>query len=127
MIINVAKSGYFTYNTSITPLSPQTYVLNISMNRTTPAYTGEAIGGIYRDGYLSNGMVYQGYGTPIAGGTILITNITTGESYTQTTNPFGWYMCDEGSSCVLTTKRPYNLVGSKLGYMTSTNYTAVAA
>lgn len=127
MIINVAKSGYFTYNTSITPLSLQTYVLNISMNRTTPAYTGEAIGGIYRDGYLSNGMVYQGYGTPIAGGTILITNISTGESYTQTTNPFGWYMCDEGSSCVLTTKRPYNLVGSKLGYMTSTNYTAVAA
>jgi hypothetical protein len=127
MIINTTKATYFTYNTSITPISLASAYLNISMNRTTPGYTGEAIGGIYRDGYLSNGMVYQGYGTPIGGGTILITNISTGESYTQTTNPFGWYLCDEGSSCVLTTKRPYNLVGSKFGYMSSTNYTPVAA
>jgi hypothetical protein len=54
-------------------------------------------------------------------------NASNGESYTKTTNNAGYYLCDEGASCFLTTKRPYDVWGEKARYDNSPNYTAVAA
>jgi hypothetical protein len=109
------------------PLATKTIYLNISLNSTSPVYTGLGIGGIARDGIFSGGVISNGYGRPISGATVYLKNTTSGELYTKTTNNAGWYLCDEGASCFLTTKRPYNVWGQKLGYSNSPNYTVVAA
>jgi hypothetical protein len=124
---NITATGYSQYNVTFVPLATKTIYLNISLNSTSPVYTGLGIGGIARDGIFSSGVISNGYGRPISGATVYLKNTTSGELYTKTTNNAGWYLCDEGASCFLTTKRPYNVWGQKLGYSNSPNYTVVAA
>jgi hypothetical protein len=125
--INATAAGYSQYYVSFSPLSAKTIALNITLNSTTPAYTGLGIGGVAREGIFSAGTITGGYGRPIQGATVIIKNTSNGETYTKTTSMTGWYLCDEGASCFLTTKRPYDVWGEKLGFDNSPNYTAVAA
>ena len=125
--INATASGYSQYYVQFSPLSAKTINLNITLNSTTPAYSGLGIGGIVREGIFSAGTITGGYGRPIQGATVIIKNTSNGESYTKTTSMTGWYLCDEGATCFLTSKRPYDVWGEKPGYSNSQNYTVVAA
>jgi hypothetical protein len=125
MMINVTKSGYSQYNVSLIPLAAGSKTVNITLNSTTPTYTGLGIGGVARTGVRTGDTVTSGYGQPIEGATVFVQNTSTWEYYTRPTNMAGWYLCDEGASCFLTTKRPYDIWGSKIGYSNSQNYTVV--
>jgi len=119
LTINASASGYIPYNYSWTPLAARTVSdLNVSMIPSTPSYTGLAIGGVDRD-FL--------YGRPIGSATITVRNTTTGESYVNYTNTWGWYLCDDGATCSLQTKRPYDVWAYKIGYTNSTTEKAVTA
>lgn len=110
--LNATASGYVPYNYSWTPLAARTVSdLNISLVPASPAFTGLAIGGVDRD-FL--------YGRPIQGATVTVRNISTGEYYTKLTSMTGWYLCDDGSSCMLQTKTPYDIWAYKIGYTNST-------
>lgn len=123
--INVTASGYSQYLVSLTPMIAKSIPLNFTLNSTTPTVSGLGIGGVARTGVLSGSLLTSGYGNPIEGATIVLKNTSNGEMYTKTTNMAGWYICDEGSSCILTTKRPYNVWGQKTGYSNSQNYTVI--
>jgi len=117
LTINASASGYIPYNYSWTPLAARTVSdLNVSMEPLTPSYTGMAIGGVDRD-FL--------YGRPIGGAMITVRNTTTGESYVNYTNTWGWYLCDDGATCALSSKRPYDVWAYKVGYTNSTTERAV--
>jgi hypothetical protein len=126
-LINVTKSGYTQYYVSLIPLVAKTVPLNFTLVDSTPTYTGLGIGGVARDGILTGSAITFGYGRPIPDATVYLVNASNGESYTKTTNNAGYYLCDEGASCFLTTKRPYDVWGEKLRFDNSPNYTAVAA
>jgi hypothetical protein len=124
--INTTATGYFPYNATITPISETTALLNISMNKTSPAVTGLGIGGIVREGIFSSGVITGGYGNPISGATIRVVNTTTSESYLTASNTFGWYLCDNGASCNLVFNRSYSVNASKLRYLGSPFYNVTA-
>jgi hypothetical protein len=124
---NVTKTGYIQYYASLIPLAAKTVPLNFTLVDSTPTYTGLGIGGVARDGILTGSAITFGYGRPIPDATIYLVNASNGESYTKTTNNAGYYLCDEGASCFLTTKRPYDVWGEKARYDNSPNYTAVTA
>jgi hypothetical protein len=126
-LINVTKSGYTQYYVSLIPLVAKTVPLNFTLVDSTPTSTGLGIGGVARDGILTGSAITFGYGRPIPDATVYLVNASNGESYTKTTNNAGYYLCDEGASCFLTTKRPYDVWGEKARYDNSPNYTAVAA
>jgi hypothetical protein len=117
MAINATAPTYRQYEFAFTPLSAKTININISLVPDTPSTTGLGIGGVARD---------LAYGRPIKDATVNLINTTNAESYSKTTSFTGWYLCDEGTSCFLTTARPYDVWGEKLGYSNSANYTAVA-
>jgi len=127
LTINVTAAGYFQYHVALTPLISGSKAINISLNSTSPSFTGLGIGGVARDGSFDGTTITGGYGRPIEGATVTVKNTTNGQVYYTTTNNAGWYLCDEGDSCILTTKRPYDVWGEKIGYANSPNYTAVAA
>ena len=127
IIWNVTAAGHFQYNVTMTATTTGSKYINITLNSTTPSYTGLGIGGVVRDGILTGSTITSGYGRPIGGATCHLRNQTGGESCTNVTNNAAWYLFDEGNGCVLTTKRPYDVWCSKLGYSNSPNYTAVAA
>jgi protocatechuate 3,4-dioxygenase beta subunit len=126
-LINVTKSGYTQYYASLIPMVAKTVPLNFTLVDSTPTSTGLGIGGVARDGILTGSVITFGYGRPISDATVYLVNTSNGESYTKTTNNAGYYLCDEGASCFLTTKRPYDVWGEKARYDNSPNYTAVAA
>lgn len=125
--ITTTATGYFPYNATITPVSETTIFLNISMNSTTPTYTGLGIGGIVRDGIFGGQIITNGYGRPIPAATAYIKNTTFGQYCTNVSNVAGWYKFDETNGCMLTSGRLYNVWSSKAGFSNSPNYTAVAA
>jgi hypothetical protein len=125
--LNVTKTGYTQYYASLIPMAAKSIHLNFTLVDSTPTYTGLGIGGVARDGILTGSAITFGYGRPIPDATVYLVNASNGESYTKTTNNAGYYLCDEGASCFLTTKRPYDVWGEKLRYDNSPNYTAVAA
>lgn len=125
LTMNVTKSGYSQYFVTLTPMTARSITLNFTLNATPSAATGFAVGGVARTGTLVGTLITGGYGEPISGATITVKNTTNGEQYTKLTNMAGWYLCDEGSSCLLSTKRPYDVWGSKLGYNNSQNYTVI--
>lgn len=127
LTINVTKSGYSQYLVTTVPMVARSISLNFTLNSTTPTVTGLGIGGVAREGTLTGSLITSGYGNPISGATITVKNTSNSEQYTKTTNMAGWYICDEGSSCILTSKRPYDLWGSKLGFNNSQNYTVVTS
>lgn len=125
-LLNITKPGYTQYYASLIPPVAKLIPLNFTLVNSTPTYTGLGIGGVARDGILTGIAITFGYGRPISGATVHVVNTTNGEHYTKTTNTAGYYLCDEGASCYLTTKRPYDVWGEKLRYNNSQNYTAVA-
>jgi len=116
--INSTAASYRQYEFTFTPLSAKTINVNISLVPDTPSTIGLGIGGVARD---------LTYGRPIKDATVNLINTTNAQSYSKTTSFTGWYLCDEGTSCFLTSARPYDVWGEKLGYSNSVNYTAVAA
>lgn len=116
--INATAPLHRQYTYTFTPLSAQTINLNITLTNLTPSITGLGIGGVARD---------TAYGRPLASVSVWLINTTNAETNTKSTSMTGWYLCDEGTTCFLTTKRPYEVWGSKIGYSNSPNYTAVAA
>lgn len=125
LTFNITKTGYHQYLASLTPLAAKTIALNFTINSTSPAYTGLGIGVIARDGAFDGTTITYGYGRPIEGTTVYLVNTSNAESYTKITNVAGWCLCDEGTSCFLASKRPYDIWGQKNGYGNSANYTAV--
>jgi len=126
-LLNITKTGYTQYYASLIPPVAKSISLNFTLVSSTPTYTGLGIGGVARDGVLAGSAISFGYGRPISGATVHLVNASNGEHYTRTTNMAGYYLCDEGASCFLATKRPYDVWGEKLKYDNSPNYTAVAA
>ena len=124
--INTTATGYFPYNATITPASETTILLNISMNSTSPSYTGEAVAGVIRDGIFGGQIITNGYGRPIPAATAYIKNTTFGQYCTNVSNVAGWYKFDETNGCMLTSGRLYNVWSSKAGFANSPNYTVVA-
>ena len=127
LTINVTASGHFQYYVAFTPLVSGSKEVNITLNSTSPSFTGLGIGGVTRDGSFDGTTITKGYGRPIGGSTCYLRNQTGGESCTNITNMAAWYKFDEGNGCILTTKKPYDVWCSKLGYSNSPNYTVVAA
>ena len=125
--INTTKAGYFPYNVTITSASVTTILMNISLNSTSPVYTGEGIAGVIRDGIFSNGIIIQGYGRPVPGATVYLVNASAGTSCTNVSTMTGWYQFDETNGCMLTKARPYNVWSQKIKFSNSPNYTVVAA
>ena len=125
--INATMAGYFPYNVTITPASVTTILMNISLNSTSPVYTGEGIAGVIRDGIFSAGVITSGYGRPIQGATIYLVNASAGTSCTNVSTMTGWYQFDETNGCMLTKARPYNVWSQKIKFSNSPNYTVVAA
>lgn len=119
---NVTASGYSQYYQTITPIEAKTINLNITLNSTTPAFGGKGVGGVAREGLQSGSTITKGYGRPIQGALVLITNITSGSTYTKTTSMTGWYSCSEAESCILASGRLYNISASKTGYNNSPHY-----
>ena len=116
--ITGTKSGYTTYSYTFTPLSATEINLNIALEPTSPSISGIAIGGVARD---------KTYGQLIPSATISVKNTTTSESYTETTNAAGWYLCDNGHSCSLVNTRLYAVQGSATGYNNSPVYQVVVS
>jgi hypothetical protein len=127
IIWNVTAAGHFQYNVTMTAMTTGSKFINITLNSTSPSFTGLGIGGVARDGILTGTTITGGYGRPIPGETSYLRNISTGEYCTNVSNNAGWYKFDEGNGCYLTTKRPYEVWGSKIGYSNSSTYTVVAA
>jgi hypothetical protein len=128
-LVNVTASGYTGYIVNIIPVSGKTINLNITLSPLTPThYYGLGIGGVVRTG-VNDGLnnISYGYGQPIIGARVSVTNITNGESYFNITNSAGWYMCDNGAVCNLVNNRLYAVWGSKLGYTNSTTYNVIAS
>jgi len=117
MAINATAPSYRQYEFAFTPAIAKTIEINISLVPASPTTAGLGIGGVARD---------LAYGRPIKDATVSLINTTNSESYIKTTGFTGWYLCDEGTSCFLTTARPYDIWGEKPGYSNSANYTAVA-
>jgi hypothetical protein len=126
LTVNATKSGYFQYLVSYVPMSSGAKIVNITLNATSPTYTGIGIGGVVRTGTLTGTVITGGYGKPIGGATCFAKNTTNGEYCTNVTNMAAWYKFDETNGCILTSKRPYDLWCQKAGY-TGGNYTVVAA
>lgn len=122
---NISATGYQTQNFSFTAQNGHTINRNITLNATSPTFTGLAIVGVTRDGILTNTTITNGYGRPIAGATCYLKNTTNSELYTNTTNNAGGYLFDESTSAFLTLDRPYDLWCSRIGYSNSQNYTVV--
>lgn len=116
--INATAPLHRQYTYTFTPLSAKTIDLNVSLVATTPSVGGLGIGGVARD---------IAYGRPLPSVSVWVINASNAESYTKTTSMTGWYLCDEGATCFLTTGRLYDVWGEKVGYSNSPNYTVVAA
>lgn len=118
VFVNVTANGYRQYAYSFTPLAARSLNINISLVQNSPLSTsdGLGIGGIARDTV---------YGRPLEGVNISIVNQSNGEQYYESTNPFGWYLCYQGSACTVTRLRPYTERGTKIGYGASENYTVI--
>lgn len=127
LTINTTATGYFQYLASFTPMAYGTKDINITLNSTTPTYTGLGIGGVARDGIFDGTTITSGYGRPISSATCYLKNTSNAELYSTGTNMAGWYLFDEGTSAFLTSARPYDLWCAKTGYGNSPNYTVVAA
>lgn len=127
LTINTTATGYFQYLTSFAPTAYGTKDVNITLNSTTPTYTGLGIGGVVRDGIFDGTTITSGYGRPIQSATCYAKNTTNSELYSASTNMAGWYLFDESTPAFLTTKRPYDIWCEKVGYGNSPNYTAVTA
>jgi hypothetical protein len=114
------KAGYTSFNYSFTPLSARNVSLNISLCPSSPLTSGRAIGGIARE---------TAYGSYIPQATVIVSNSTSGESYTNLTNIRGYYKCDVGYQCyaTLTPARMYSVQGSKNGFNTSQVYNVVVS
>jgi len=126
VVINVTKSGYHQYYVQFTPMVAKSIPLNITLNSTTPSYTGLGIGGVIRDGIFDGTTITKGYGRPIQSATAHARNTTFGDSCTNVSNMAGWYKFDESNGCILTSGRLYNVWSEKTGY-SGGNYTVVAA
>lgn len=124
---NVSATGYETQNFTFTVQNGHTITRNITLNATSPSFTGLAIGGVARDGiFTSPNTITNGYGRPIAGATCYLKNTSNSELYTNLTNNAGGYIFDEGTSAFLTLDRLYDLWCQKTGYANSQNYTVIA-
>lgn len=125
---NVSADGYETQNFTFTVMNGHTITRNITLNETTPSYTGLGIGGVCRDGvFTSPNSITGGYGRPIPSATCYLLNTTHSESYNTTGNNAGGYLFDESGSVFLTSGRVYDLWCQRSGYGNSPNYTVVAA
>lgn len=124
VVINVTKSGYSQYYVQFTPMVAKSIPLNITLNSTTPPYTGLGGGGINRDGIFDGTTITKGYGRPIEGVTDHLKNATYGDYCTNVSNMAGWYKFDESNGCILTSGRLYDVWGEKVGY-SGGNYTVV--
>ena len=110
-----------TAKTSFTSANTRAFLYIIAivlMLICVPSVSGIGIGGVAREPI---------YGVPISGATISVKNSTTSESYTETTNAAGWYLCDNGHSCSLVNTRLYAVQGSATGYNTSPVYSVVVS
>jgi len=112
-IFDVTKSGHDAYNETFTPLGAKSVNLNFTLLPTNHTTVGLSIGGISTD---------STYGRPIPGATVVVSNITHGESYSTTANSVGYYKIDESDGVIFTNLRLYSIVASKLGYANSTTY-----
>lgn len=117
ILVNATAANFRQYTYTFTPAAAKTISLNISLVPSSPVTNGVGIGGVARE---------KVYGRPIEGATVYVNNNTYAETHTETTSMTGWYLCDAGSSCTLTSTRLYNIWGKRLGYNVSANYTAVA-
>jgi hypothetical protein len=117
ILVNATAADFRQYLYTFTPSAAKTISLNISLVPSSPITSGSGIGGVARE---------KVYGRPIEGATVYVNNNTYSETHTETTSMTGWYLCDAGSSCTLTSTRLYNIWGTRLGYNVSANYTAVA-
>jgi hypothetical protein len=117
LVVNATKSGYRQYVGTFTPQVAKSIQLNITLVPITVSETGSSIGGVARD---------TTYGNPLSGVSVVVQNLTTLEQHTVSTNACGWYLCDNGAACYLTSARPYAVSGSKTGYSNSSTYTVVA-
>lgn len=120
--LNTTAAGYSQYYRILTVIKSGGVLMNISINSTTPAFGGKGFGGVDREGALNQYTITNGYGKPIEGATVLVTNITSGISYTKTTSMTGWYSCSESESCILPTGKLYNISATKTGYNRSPYY-----
>ena len=118
LYVNATESLYQQYLYNWTPMAAKTVALNITLSPITHTFTGLAIGGVDRETL---------YGRPIAGAQYTVRNTSLGTYYTKSTNNVGYALCDEGATCMLATKTPYDVWGYKLGYQNSTTYKAVTA
>ena len=123
---NVSADGYETQNFTFTVMNGHTITRNITLNATSPSYTGLGIGGISRDGvFTSPNSITNGYGRPIPAATCFLKNTTNAELYNTTGNNAGWYLFDESTPAFLTANRPYDLWCQRSGYGNSLNYTVM--
>lgn len=121
---NTSATGYETQNFTFMVQSGHNIVRNITLNVTTPVYTGLGIGGVCRDGVFTNpNTITNGYGRPIPAATCFLKNTTNAELYNTTGNIAGWYQFDESTSTYLTANRPYDLWCQRTGYGNSANET----
>lgn len=129
LTINATAAGYSQYYALFSPTVYGTKDINITLNSTTPTYTGLGIGGVDRDGSFNSttSTITSGYGRPIPSATCYLKNTTNAELYSTTTNNAGWYLFDESTPAILTSQRPYDLWCEKIGYGNSANYMVVAA
>lgn len=125
--LNVTNSTRTRYYAIITPVSASIDInLNFTLLSTSPAYTGNGTMGVTRKGaFSSESIITRGFGEPLQGALINVTNITTGEYYWNVTNNAGYYICDEGSDCHIMMGRSYNIQGTKSGYNDSPVYSVV--
>lgn len=123
---NVSATGYQTQNFTFAVQNGHTIARNITLNATSPTFTGIAIGGVARDGILNGQTITSGYGRPIAGATCYLQNTTNTEMYSSSTNNAGGYIFDESTPVFLTSGRLYDLWCSRSGYSNSPNYSVVA-
>jgi len=124
-IFNVTADGYDQYYVALITAQPRQTYLNFTLSASTPAsYAGLAIGGIAREGIFDSDdlSLTYGYGRPIDQATVYVYNTTTAETYTTTTNTFGWYLCDNNALCYLVNARPYIVQGNKTGFNVSPTY-----
>ena len=123
---NISADGYETQNFTFTVTNGHNIRRNITLNETTPSYTGIAIGGVCRDGVFTDpNTITNGYGRPISYPDCFLLNTTHGESYTTAGNNAGGYLFDESGSVFLTAGRVYDLWCERSGYGNSPNYTVV--
>jgi hypothetical protein len=125
LIINVTAVAHSQYYATLIPLTTGSKFINISLNSTSPTFSGLGIGGVHRDGILTGNFITSGYGRPIAGATAHSKNTTYGEYCTNVSNNAGWYKFDENNGCILTKNRLYDVWSEKIGYANSPNYTVV--